>query len=79
MKAIGEDSELMNRLVTLHTPSGATVLVDPDHIDMIRQADPAVNPGAQAVVTLNGVTQAVRETVEQVSKLAQKPDGPTLS
>lgn len=62
----------MSRLVTLHTPKGDSMLVDPDHIDMVRPADQAINPGAQAVITLNGVSQAVRETVEDVMKLTQK-------
>jgi hypothetical protein len=62
----------MSQLVTLHTPNGDTMLVDPDHIDMVRHADQSIYPGAQAVITLNGVSQAVRETVEDVLKLTQK-------
>ena len=58
-------------MITLTSPTGAAVEVDPDHIDFMYPNDGSWSPKASTVIVYDGVRQAVIETTEEIDTLIQ--------
>ncbi len=58
-------------MIALTAPSGTVVEVDPERITMMLPNDGTYHEDAKTVLVVDGLRQAVQETVEEIDTLIQ--------